>query len=50
MGREYRSGKRSLSKKKKKNDKKEKGMKKRVGKGDKKKMTKWWELKHKAKF
>ena len=40
VGREYRRGKGSLfeKKKKKKNDKKEKRMKKRVGKGDKKKM------------
>ena len=36
---------------KKKNDKKEKGMKKRVRKGDpKKKRTKRWELSHSAKF
>ena len=36
---------------KKKNDKKEKGLKKRVRKGDqKKKRTKWWELSHLVKF
>ena len=53
---EYRSGKGSLSgrtkkKRKRKNDKKEKGMKKLVGKADKKKKrTKRWEFSHLVKF